>query len=336
MIYVGVCASASVERAANMNSPNNPNNAPILTTSMPTSINSGGFNYLRRHWQGECSLAWSFWVNFLLLFFVLNYLERFTLPPYLRGEPAVTAAVVGFFLVVRVVVYPWQVVGVIRACERHIKNRNDRSWAVAAEGVVVLSIAATLVAVFSSYQSLHGYRHSLRPPEPPAIERGYSLDLIRDNTLIHLRGPFQVGITERVSQLLAAHPEVTGIILDSGGGQIYEGRGLARLIRENALATYSLEQCVSSCTTAFIAGTKRALGDHAKLGFHQYKNYAAMPVVDVDKEQARDLALFAAQGIAPDFLRKVFAQPPEKMWWPEAAELLEAGVIHQRDLSFGD
>ena len=297
---------------------------------MPTSINSGGFNYLRRHWQGECSLAWSFWVNFLLLFFVLNYLERFTLPPYLRGEPAVTAAVIGFFLVVRVVVYPWQVVGVIRACERHIKNRNDRSWAIAAEGVVVLSIAATLVAVFSSYQSLHGYRHSLRPPA--AIERGYSLDLIRDNTLIHLRGPFQVGITQRVSQLLADHPEVTGIILDSGGGQIYEGRGLARLIRENALATYSLEQCVSSCTTAFIAGTKRALGDHAKLGFHQYKNYAAMPVVDVDQEQAKDIALFAAQGIAPDFLRKVFAQPPEKMWWPEAEELLEAGVIHQRDL----
>lgn len=299
-------------------------------------MNFGAFNYLRRHWKGECSLAWSFWVNFLLLFFVLNYLERFTLPPYLRGEAVVTAAVIGFFLVVRVVVYPWMVVGVIRACERHIAGRIDRSWAIAAEGMVVLSMLATLAAVFSSYQSLLGYRRSLQPPEPPATERAYSLDLIRENTLIHVRGPFEVGITRRVSQLIADHPGVTGIILDSGGGQIYEGRGLARLIKENALATYSLDQCVSSCTTAFIAGTRRTLGGNARLGFHQYKNYAALPVVDIDEEHAKDKALFREQGIAPEFLRNIFAQPPDKMWWPEAEELLKAGVIHQRDSSFGD
>ena len=153
-------------------------------------MNSGNFNYLRRHWRGECSLAWSFWGNFLLLFFVLNYLERFTLPPYLRGEPVVTAAVIGFFLVVRVVIYPWQVVGVIRACERHIASHTDRSWAITAEGVVILSMVATLAAVFSSYQSLLGYQRSLRPPESPTIERAYSLDLMRENTLIHLRGAF--------------------------------------------------------------------------------------------------------------------------------------------------
>ena len=292
-----------------------------------------GLDYIRRHWRGECSLAWSFWVNFVMLFGVLNALERFTLPPYLRGEWTVTAAVIGFFFIVYMVVYPWQVVGVIRACERHIKNRANRSWAVAAQGVVVLSLAATLVAAFSSYQSLLGYRHSLLPADLPVIVRAYQLDLIDGNTLIHLRGPFEVGITSEVSRLLAAHPRVSGIILDSGGGQIYEGRGLARLIRENELATHSLEQCVSSCTTAFVAGTRRTLGDNARLGFHQYKTYAALPVIDIDAEQAKDQALFAAQGIPTAFLRKMFEQPPDKMWWPEINELLDAGVVHETGVS---
>ena len=293
-------------------------------------------NYVRRHWRGKSSLAVSFWVNFLLLFCVLNFLERFTLPPYLQGESIVTAAAVGFFLVVRLIIYPWQVVGVIRACERRIATQSDRSWAIAAEGVVVLSIAATLAATFASYQTLLNYKLSLRAPESSEAPPQYSLDLVRRNTLIHLRGSFEIGITHEVSRLIAAHPQVTGIILDSGGGQIYEGRGLARLIRDNALATYSLDGCVSSCTTAFVAGAERALGGNAKLGFHQYKNYAVVPVVDLDEEHAKDAALFAAQGVSPDFLRKIFAQPPEGMWWPEADELLRAGVIHRTGFSLDE
>ncbi|MGI9309903.1 MAG: hypothetical protein ACR2P7_00030 [bacterium] len=294
------------------------------------------FGYIRRHWRGETSLTLSFWVNFLLLYVALNYLERFTLPPYLRGESAVTAAVVGFFLIVRLVVYPWQVVGVIRACERSLKNHADRTWVFAAQGVVVLSIAATLAAAFSSYQSLLGYKQSLRAP-PTAIETRYSLEVIAGaqttGRLIHIRGPLEVGITRRVSELLDAHPQVRGVILDSGGGQIYEGRGLARLIREHKLATYSLEQCDSACATAFAAGVRRALGRGAQLGFHQYKNYAALPVVDIDAEQAKDRALFEAQGISAEFLQKIFSHPPHRMWRPDAAELLASGMVHETDFA---
>ena len=292
-------------------------------------------NYVRRHWRGESSLAVSFWVNFLLLFCALHYLERFTLPPYLHGESVVTAAVAAFFLLVRFIVYPWQVVGVIRACERRIAGRH-RAWVVAAEGVVVLSLAATLAMAFSSYQALLEYKRGLRIAERAAAvdaARGYSLELAAHGTLIHLRGAFEVGITAEVARLLAAQPQVRGIILDSDGGQIYEGRGLARLIAERALSTYSLANCASSCATAFVAGATRALGGGAKLGFHQYKSYSVLPAFDLDEEHAKDIALFAAQGIAPDFLHKIFAQPPEGMWWPPEEELLKAGVVHRIDFS---
>jgi len=289
---------------------------------------------IRMHWRGETRLARAFWVNFLLLWLALFFLERFLFPPFLHGETRVTAAAAAYFVVARLLVYAWQVVGVIRACERRIGARVDRTWAVAAEGVVVVSLAVTIVAVFSSYQNVLAYRSSVRAAAAAEAAAGaavseYSLEFIAGGKLLHLRGPLETGVTHRVESLLDAHPQVRGIVLDSGGGQIYEGRGLARLIRERALATYSLRECASSCATAFIAGRRRALGAGAKLGFHQYKTYAVLPAVDIAAEQAKDMALFRAQGVSAEFLRKIFLQPPEQMWWPPEKELREAGVVHR-------
>ncbi|WP_424948133.1 hypothetical protein [Candidatus Spongiihabitans sp.] len=290
-------------------------------------------DYVRRHWKGKLSLSLSFWINFFFLYIVLALLERFTFPPYIRAETTPVIALI-FFVIVRVMIYPWQIVGVLRACERHIANNTDRAWAVGAQGVVVLSIIATLAATFSSYQSVLRHQRELRATTVEAAPL-YSLRIIENDgaTLIHLRGPLQVGITRHVAKLLAAHPRVGGIILDSGGGRIYEARGLAKLIKDNALATYALNECASSCTTVFIAGARRTLGVGTKLGFHQYKNYAVMPVIDIDEEQAKDIALFEAQGISSAFLQKIFAQPPDAMWWPEESELLRADVVHATGFS---
>jgi hypothetical protein len=41
------------------------------------------------------------------------------------------------------------------------------------------------------------------------------------------------------------------------------------------------------------------------------------------------MKIFVMQGISPEFLEKLFTQPPEEMWWPEIDELVGAGVVHQ-------
>ncbi len=285
-------------------------------------------NYVKRHWQGNFSLSVSFWINFLLLYFILNFLERYIFPPYIQGELAVTNAVIAFTVIVRLIIYPWQVVGVIRACDRAANTNIDRYWIIAAQGIVVMSIVGTVVSTFSSYQSVLSYKQSFLPLKTYEVAPEYTLELVRNNSLLHIRGPIQPGITRRVSELIAQQPAVKGIILNSSGGQIYEGRGLARIIRENRLQTYALEKCISACTTAFIAGSKRWLGENARLGFHQYKKYTTYPQINIAEEQARDKTLFAAQGISPEFLRKIFDKPPEEIWWPQIDELLRAKVIH--------
>lgn len=286
-------------------------------------------NYIRSHWQGNSSLAIAFWVNFLLLWIVLNYVEQFTLPPYIRGEYAVTVAAVLYFVVVRLLVYLWQVVGVLRACDRRVAGLGDRLWARAAQGAVVLSLLPTLIGTFGTYQTISEYRQSFRPPALAELQKKYTLDLIEDGTLIHLKGTLEIGVTRDVSNLLEEYPAVAGIVLDSDGGQVYEGRGLAKLIQANALATYSLEHCMSACTTAFIGGTTRILGANAKLGFHRYKTYSVYPPIDVDSEQAKDMEVFSGQGIDPTFLTKMYNTSHDEMWYPDIDELLSAGVVHQ-------
>jgi len=293
-------------------------------------------NYIKQHWQGNFSLAQAFWVNLVLVFFALGFLERLIFPPYIENEIAVTTAVIIYFAVAKLIIYPWQVVGVLRTCDLRIKSDTGRSWATAAQVALVLSLAATLVSTIGTYQSLQTFKRNLIIKQTTLPVPLYSLDLIKKNTLIYLRGPFQIGITNRVANLIEQNPEITGIILDSEGGQIYEGRGLARLIRENNLQTFSLDECLSSCTTAFIAGTTRSLGMNARLGFHQYKTYSLIPSINVKNEQAKDMAIFVEQGVSPEFLEKIFIQPPEDMWWPEIDELIDAGVVHQTGFSPGN
>ena len=291
------------------------------------------FNYLKLHWRGKLPLAQSFWINLVLLFFLFGILERFLFPPYIEDEIAVTATVLAYFIVVKLIVYPWQVVGVLRACDLRIKSDTGRPWATAAQAALVLSLAATLIATIETYQSLQAFKQELILEDASLLVPQYSLNLIQQDTLIHLRGPFEIGITQRVKDLIEHYPGITGIILDSEGGQIYEGRGLARLITQNRLQTYSLDECLSSCTTAFIAGTTRSLGTNARLGFHQYKTYSLIPSINIDNEQAKDRAIFVRQGVSAEFLDKIFIQPPENMWWPAIDELVDAGVVHQTGYS---
>ena len=151
-----------------------------------------------------------------------------------------------------------------------------------------------------------------------------------DGTLVHLFGPLDNGVTRDLEAFLGDHPAVQAIVLDSDGGSIYEGRGVARLIIERGLATYSLGGCSSACTTAFIGGSRRWLAPQARLGFHQYELQSRnlMPNIDSAAELRKDFEQFALQGVDTERLAPALTTPSASMWYPDHALLLEAGVIH--------
>jgi len=159
----------------------------------------------------------------------------------------------------------------------------------------------------------------------------YTLELKKNNTLIHLQGGLGLGVSDDVNELLATHSDVNGIILDSQGGWIHEGRKLVDLISFYGLNTYSLQGCYSACTTAFIAGKKRLLSPSANLGFHQYhvpdfKNIQTD--VNIKKEEEQDRKFFQHQDVSAEFLEKLFNTSFDDLWYPPVEEMLTAQVIH--------
>ena len=288
-------------------------------------------DYIRCHWRGEHSLAWSFWVSFTLVSAVIYAIQSLT--PQLISEPQTLLYVsLAEFLLFRILIYPWQAVGVLRACEKALQDYVPFYFVRPVQGIVLLGIVWVVIdglGVVHVRNVAIDRAERQRNVESAQIRR-YSISLHPSGVLVHVRGPLDNGITRDLRAFLTQHDAVEAIILDSDGGSIYEGRGLAHLFTERELSTYSLNGCDSACATAFIGGARRWLAPQARLGFHQYQLQGrnVLPNVDSAAELRKDFAQFAKRGIDTTRLAPALTTPAEAMWYPDQAVLLEAGVVH--------
>lgn len=285
-------------------------------------------NYIHKHWRGELSLAVSFWINGFLINIACTVFTTWLAESSPIESPVIYARVtVIVYFIALAIIYPWQIVGLWRTCNRHVKEKGKVFWARTTQVLVVLGVLVTL-----------GHMNQYKPICKELYHIGfekdefanYTLTLEKNNTLIHLKGGLGIGVSQDVAKILKNNPNVKGIILDSKGGRIYEGRELSKLILFYGLDTYSLEGCYSAGTIAFIAGKNRFLGTGARLAFHQYKmGYKNLsPFVDVKKEEEKDLRIFERQGIKQEFLKRLYDAAPNDLWYPTTDEMMSAGVIH--------
>lgn len=162
-----------------------------------------------------------------------------------------------------------------------------------------------------------------------AAEPRFTIWLSEDGHFLRFEGSIHYGATEHLSQVLADTPSIRHLRLNSGGGLVAEARGMVRLIGEYQLSTSVYGDCESTCALVFIAGTERMLEPDARLGFHRY--HQTSPVMAMfmnsDAEQEKDMAIYRKQGVAEHFLARIIETPPNEMWFPSKAELLEAGVL---------
>jgi len=287
-------------------------------------------NYLRDHWQGDHSLFRSFWLNLIAVRAVILGLERLTYPPFIEPSTAAIWISVIFVAVFHGVVFGWQIVGVVRAVDRDQRAHGSIATAFSAHFGIAFTVLVSTVVVFSAFQELTKSRPKAKVVRPDPLGP-YTFSLNGNGTIIYLHGDFRIGITKALGAFINQHPAVTGIVLNSAGGNIFQGRGVAKLIRSHGLNTYVIETCRSTCTTAFIAGRKRFLGTGATLGFHQYgidTNINSL-LPDPRAEQETDLTSYAEQGVTATFRQNVFDAPHDKIWLPGADELIAGGVVHE-------
>tara|TARA_B100001971_G_scaffold214403_1_gene251734 strand:- start:245 stop:3154 length:2910 start_codon:yes stop_codon:yes gene_type:complete len=284
-------------------------------------------NYIHKHWRGELSLAISFWVNGFLVNIILTFFNYWLLISSPITHPVVLSRVAIIVVIISLLIYSWQIVGLWRACDRHVEANGRAFWARTVQAVVILSLIASIQPISSSWSIYKAYYQMGFQRDTTSA---YTLTLRNNDSIIHLEGGLRFGVSKDVATLLKEHPDIKGIILDCVGGRIYEGRELSKLILVYGLDTYSLKGCYSASTLAFISGTNRFLGTGASLGFHQYHLYYEDidKFVNLKKEQDKDLRIFKRKGIKKEFLEKLYAASGEDLWFPSRDELLSAGVIH--------
>ncbi len=190
---------------------------------------------------------------------------------------------------------------------------------------IVWLLAELSVSLFGDHKITEGMK--LWSKKPPT----FSLHFNSTQHIIYLSGTLDIGIVPEFENLLNKNPTSTGVVLESKGGNIYQARGLANIIIQHELDTYSFSYCHSACTIAFVAGKNRYLKKQAELGFHCYslESCVTQPFISIAEEQTKDLHFFKKQILDENFVDKIFQRKSNELWIPKVTELLKAGVIHE-------
>lgn len=285
-------------------------------------------NYIKKHWRGELPFSISFWVNLALLNVVVSFLF-FILEIIISGfYPPLMAKLFLLFLILNlIIVYPWQIVGAWRASERYVKNKGSRFLSGGAKVIIIFGVIATVLDVSIDYPI---YLSSFQLGFKKDTFATYSIELNSDKSLLHISGGIGFGISKETSEIIKANKTITGVVLDSKGGRIYEGRELFKLIKSHNLNTYTILGCYSACAIAFMGGENRTITNNANLAFHQYSSFsdAFAASTDLKKEQNIDKNLFIQQGVSKEFLDRVYKTESDDLWFPTKDELIAANVVH--------
>ena len=110
--------------------------------------------YIQDHWSGHRSLFWSFWINLVLLRFIILYFDQFTHPPFLEKSLLAIVLSAGYFIVFNVLVFGWQIRGLIKASDRYVSEYGSQITAMASHFGIIICLLFTGFAMRDAYQSL--------------------------------------------------------------------------------------------------------------------------------------------------------------------------------------
>lgn len=281
--------------------------------------------YVLDHLRGKHPLWQSFWINGVGV-----RLTIYTLMLMVLRDAPVALWLAGGIIAADALCLLWQTVGYFRAADARMRDTGSMlpTWG----GMIALIIAVFVVG--SQWWAL---ALATRPFDdgPSFAERKtqerqaqYKITRQPDGDLL-FQGQIVLGVTKALGRELTQSPAPKSITLHSEGGNVFEARGLAKLITTYGLDTQADDTCSSACTLVFVAGAKRTLGPDARLGFHSYllEDAQRLPGFDIEAEQARDRDFMLGQGVSAEFITRVFGTPPSDIWFPEAAILRQEGVV---------
>ena len=279
--------------------------------------------YLRQHWRGELPLAAAVIVSAAL---VWGLVEAVRLTGYFfPNTETPSAAALLWLLEVAVLVtgVVWWGMGVQRAAIRSV-DKGGSMFVAFLTGVVGYG-AFIWVGLFWLNSARHVW------PDVKATLTGdlRPAAITLEGTRLAVQGELEFGTTRAVREMLAAHPEVRMVRLESRGGRVAEGLALGRLIADRNLDTLVTGECSSACATAFVGGNRRVIGPAARIGLHSAGG-AGISAFNVDRANRASDTFMAARGVDARVLARGAATANDSIWFPEHAVLLASALANER------
>ena len=282
-------------------------------------------NFFAKHWHGDFSLPFSFWVvgfvGTLVILFLIGVAT--VLVGGWDFDPFIILAYVGSIWLIVVVWGLLQVVGIWRSARRYSAERSAQgkstAWAVLTQIAVVFGAIASVANLANTGGPQVAESWQIAFQNDPAIP-DFTLRVMRNGTELEIAGGFKYGLSSDVDKVVRASPQIKIVHLNSSGGRVGEAKKLANLIRERGLTTYVSSQCLSACSVSFAAGRERWLRLGAKLGYHS-GSFAGRDSADGIREA------LLGEGLPPDFVSKAVSYSSQQMWYPSEAELRAAKAI---------
>jgi hypothetical protein len=304
--------------------------APIPMAPAPIPEYTGLLAFFRRHYNGDYSLARSYWVNTFLVSLFAPVLGLMLLPWLSENFPArYGSAVFLFITVLGIAAWFWAVSGTWASANKHVQRGGKSGWATAAKFMIVMGVLKTFGDVGNLMPTLQEH---MRVAAGAQLGPSTKLEVRADGRSILLAGGINDGSAEQLEKALQMAPAVTTVVFSSEGGWIREGQMLADVIRKRGLNTYVEGYCASACTIAFLAGKERAAAPSSKIGFHASRSVGSMASRPSSEETAQLRAIYRSAGLPDAFIRQVADTPYERMWHPSHAELLATGVLTRRSM----
>jgi ATP-dependent protease ClpP protease subunit len=308
-------------------------NAPAvlqLPGGAPVPEYKGPLAFFRRHYNGDYSLARSYWVNTLLVSMFAPVAGIVLLPWLTENLPARYGS--GGVLIVTTLGFTawlWAISGTWASANKHVQRGGKSGWATAAKVMIVIGILRMFGDLAEMMPTLQEH---IQVATGAQFGPSTKLEVRADGRSILLAGGINDGSAEQLDKALQLAPAVTTVVLSSTGGWIREGQMLADVIRKFGLNTYVEGHCESACTIAFLAGRTRAAAPTAKIGFHASRGVGSTDASPSLEETAQLRTLYHDAGLPDSFVRQALDTPHETMWYPPHEVLLTAGVLTRRSM----
>jgi len=284
--------------------------------------------YVMRHWRGEQSLAWSYWINNVVLATPL-VLALTGLMSWIsvKGDSLQINAIVlllGFPLLV--VLNVWCIVGAWRAARNYLLDGGSGLWGWLARISLALGALQLLVSVvFGFMPSMGEYWKMARGIDPIGQA---TLSLSEDGRSLRLKGTIGMGDGERLRALLdseGAH-DLRRIELESPGGRVREAEKMATALKRHGHGSRVVGTCASACTLVFLAGNPRQMTPGGRLGFHRASTGTYNPVFEELANQQL-ASTYRDLGLPDSMIDKTLHTPSRSMWFVPHDELRSHSLI---------